>query len=53
MWLISNPMNIQYIQKMMGPIVLEILTALYEGLARFGWGMVGIPYPEYFETISP
>jgi hypothetical protein len=36
-------MNIQYIQKMMGPTVLEILTALYKGLALFGAGMGGIP----------
>jgi len=46
-------MNIQSIHKMMAQIVQEIPTALLEGLARFGWGMVGIPYPEYFETISP
>ena len=36
-------MNIQSIQKMMGPTVLEILTALYNGLALFGCGLVGIP----------
>jgi len=36
-------MNIQSIQKMMGPTVLEILTALYKGLALFGAGMGGIP----------
>lgn len=46
-------MTIQSIQKMMAPTVLEILTALYEGLARLGWGMVGIPYPEYFEKNPP
>jgi hypothetical protein len=39
-------MNIQSILKMMGPTVLAILTALYEGLSRFGLGMLGIPYPE-------
>jgi hypothetical protein len=39
-------MNIQSIRKMMGQISRAILTALYEGLARFGLGMVGIPYPE-------
>jgi hypothetical protein len=39
-------MNIQSIQKMMGPTVLAILTALYEGLARFGCGIGGLPYPE-------
>jgi hypothetical protein len=50
-------MNIQSIQKMMEPTVHAILTALLdsivEGLARLGWGMIGIPYPEYFEKISP
>jgi hypothetical protein len=46
-------MTIQSIQKMMGPIGLAILTALYEGLARLGWGMMGIPYPEYFEKNPP
>jgi hypothetical protein len=30
----------------MGPTVLAILTALYEGLSRFGLGQMGIPYPE-------
>ena len=43
-------MNIQSIQKMMGPTVLAILTVLFdgivEGLARFGCGMVGIAYHE-------
>jgi hypothetical protein len=37
-------MTIQSIQKMMGPTVLAILTALYEGLARFGCGIGGIWY---------
>jgi hypothetical protein len=50
-------MNIQSIQKMMAQTVLAILTVLLddivEGLSRLGWGMVGIPYPEYFEKISP
>ena len=46
-------MNIQSIQKMMGPIGLAILTALYEGLARYGCGMIGLPYPEYFEKNPP
>jgi hypothetical protein len=36
-------MNIQYIQKMMGPTVLAILTALFNGLALFGCGLVGLP----------
>jgi Na+/H+-translocating membrane pyrophosphatase len=44
-------MTIQSIQKMMGPTVLAILTALFddliEGLARFGCGMVGLPYPDF------
>jgi hypothetical protein len=39
-------MTIQSTQKMMVTIGLAILTALYEGLSRFGLGMVGIPYPE-------
>jgi hypothetical protein len=39
-------MNIQSIQKTMATIGLAILTALYEGLSRFGLGMLGIPYPE-------
>jgi len=39
-------MNIQSIQKMMGPTVHAILTALYEGLSRFGLEQMGIPYPE-------
>jgi hypothetical protein len=42
-------MNIQSIQKMMGPTVLGILTVLFddiiEGLARVGCGMAGLPYP--------
>jgi hypothetical protein len=37
-------MNIQFIQKMMGPIVLETLTALFESVARLGCGMAGIYY---------
>ena len=41
----------------MAPTVHAILTVLLdnivEGLARLGWGMAGIPYPEYFEKISP
>ena len=36
--------TIQYIQKTMVPTVLAILTALYDGLARLGAGMGGIPY---------
>jgi hypothetical protein len=43
-------MNIQSIQKMMGPTVLAILTALckdlYVGLARFGCGIGGIWYED-------
>jgi hypothetical protein len=39
-------MTIQSIQKMMGPTVLAILTALYEGLARYGCGVAGLPYYE-------
>ena len=31
---------------MMEQTVLAILTALYEGLSRFGLGQMGIPYPE-------
>jgi hypothetical protein len=50
-------MTIQSIQKMMEPTVHAILTALLdnivEGLARLGWGMIGIPYPEYFEKNPP
>jgi len=38
-------MNIQSIQKMMAQIVQEILTALYEALARVGCGLAGLPYP--------
>jgi hypothetical protein len=34
------------IQKTTVLIVLAILTALYEGLVRFGLGQMGIPYPE-------
>jgi hypothetical protein len=37
-------MNIQSIQKTMAVIALATLTALIEGLARFGCGMVGLPY---------
>jgi hypothetical protein len=43
-------MNIQSIQKMMGPIVPGILTALYKGLALFGCGLAGIPLT--FEEIN-
>lgn len=39
-------MTIQCIQKMMAMIVLAIPTALIEGLARYGCGMVGIAYHE-------
>jgi len=31
----------------------QLINDLIEGLARFGWGMVGIPYPEYFEHNLP
>lgn len=37
-------MNTQSIQKKTVTIVLATLTALYEGLARFGCGLGGIPY---------
>jgi len=30
----------------MATIGLAILTALYDGLVRFGLGMAGLPYPE-------
>jgi hypothetical protein len=34
----------------MDMIVSKILTALYEGLARFGCGLGGIPYPHKEDT---
>jgi hypothetical protein len=37
-------MNIQSIQKTMAQIGHGILTALFNGLAAFGCGMVGLPY---------
>jgi hypothetical protein len=37
-------MNIQSIQKKTVMIVSAILTALYDGLARFGCGLAGIYY---------
>jgi hypothetical protein len=37
-------MTIQYILMMTVMTAQEILTALYEGLARFGCGLGGIPY---------
>jgi hypothetical protein len=39
-------MNIQSIQKTTVVIVLAILTALYEGLSRYGCGVAGLPYYE-------
>jgi hypothetical protein len=39
-------MNIQSIQKTTVLIVLATLTALYEGLARYGCGVAGLPYYE-------
>jgi hypothetical protein len=39
-------MTIQSIQKMTVAIVLAILTALYDGLVRFGCGLGGIYYEE-------
>jgi len=38
--------NIQSIQKTMALIALGILTALYDGLARYGCGLGGIPYED-------
>jgi len=40
-------MTIQSIQKTMVAIALAILTALYEGLSRFGCGVGGIWYEEH------
>jgi hypothetical protein len=37
-------MTIQSTLKTMAQTVLGILTALYEGVARFGCGLGGIPY---------
>lgn len=37
-------MTIQSIQKKTVMIALATLTALFEGLARFGCGLEGIPY---------
>ncbi len=37
-------MNIQFGQKKMEQTVKEILTALYEAIARFGCGLAGVPY---------
>jgi hypothetical protein len=39
-------MIIQYIQKMMVAIVQEILTALIEGMIRFGCAWEGIVYED-------
>jgi len=39
-------MIIQCGQKTMEQTLKEILTALYEGLARFGCGLGGLPYYE-------
>ena len=39
-------MNIQSIPKTMVTIVSAILIALYEGLARYGCGVAGLPYYE-------
>jgi len=39
-------MNIQSIPKTMATIGLAILTALYEGMMRFGLGVLGLPFPE-------
>ena len=46
-------MTIQSIQKMTVRIVLVILTALYEGLSRYGCGMAGLPYYEEEPTLGP
>jgi hypothetical protein len=35
----------QYIPQTMVTTLQKILTALYEGLSRFGCGIGGIPYP--------
>jgi hypothetical protein len=37
-------MTIQSILKMMEQTVREILTALIEGMTRFGCGVAGLPY---------
>jgi hypothetical protein len=39
-------MTIQSIPKTMEQTVREILTALYEAVARFGCGLGGIPYED-------
>jgi hypothetical protein len=39
-------MTTQSIQKTTVMIVLAILTALYEGLSRYGCGVAGLPYYE-------
>jgi hypothetical protein len=43
-WTSRIKINTQCGQKTMEQIVKEILTALYEGIARFGCGLEGIPY---------
>jgi len=35
----------QSIQKMTGMTALEILTVLYEAVAKLGCAKVGLPYP--------
>jgi hypothetical protein len=46
-------MNIQSIQKTMAQIGHGILTALFNGLAAFGCGMVGLPYEIPRDTRKP
>ena len=30
--------------------LMPLIEDIIQGLARLGWGMIGIPYPEYFEN---
>jgi hypothetical protein len=39
-------MTILYTQKRTEQMLKEILIALYEAVARFGCGLIGIPYKE-------
>jgi hypothetical protein len=40
-------------QNVQNAVLTQLIEDIIQGLARLGWGMVGIPYPEYFEKNPP